>query len=296
MNYANLITPLIGAGIGYVTNYIAVKMLFRPLRPIKIGNFKLPFTPGIIPKEKPRLAHAIGEVIGQRLVTKDGIEAMLLSEKVKNTIKSRISEALNNNNTTLYQFMIANLSEEKTDSLKENVTGEITTHITHSLMDANIDELLAGEIVKSIKEYFQGGLLAMMLNDSILNSIGTQIGKGIRNFLENNGENIIKPYVEKEYDKITELTLHEVKDFTEKNEIALEDILIHVYEYTIGNNIDKILSLIDVSQIAEEQINQMDVSELEKLILSVMKKELNAIVNLGALIGLILGLLNLVLT
>lgn len=296
MNYANLITPLIGAGIGYVTNYIAVKMLFRPLRPIKIGNFKLPFTPGIIPKEKPRLAHAIGEVIGQRLVTKDGIEAMLLSEKVKNTIKSRISEALNNNNTTLYQFMIANLSEEKTDSLKENVTGEITTHITHSLMDANIDELLAGEIVKSIKEYFQGGLLAMMLNDSILNSIGTQIGKGIRNFLENNGENIIKPYVEKEYDKITELTLHEVKDFTEKNEIELEDILIHVYEYTIGNNIDKILSLIDVSQIAEEQINQMDVSELEKLILSVMKKELNAIVNLGALIGLILGLLNLVLT
>lgn len=296
MNYANLITPLIGAGIGYVTNYIAVKMLFRPLRPIKIGNFKLPFTPGIIPKEKPRLAHAIGEVIGQRLVTKDGIEAMLLSEKVKNTIKSRISEALNNNNTTLYQFMIANLSEEKTDSLKENVTGEITTHITHSLMDANIDELLAGEIVKSIKEYFQGGLLAMMLNDSILNSIGTQIGKGIRNFLENNGENIIKPYVEKEYDKITELTLHEVKDFTEKNEIELEDILIHVYEYTIGNNIDKILSLIDISQIAEEQINQMDVSELEKLILSVMKKELNAIVNLGALIGLILGLLNLVLT
>ncbi|HAU85862.1 MAG TPA: DUF445 domain-containing protein [Lachnospiraceae bacterium] len=296
MNYANLITPLIGAGIGYVTNYIAVKMLFRPLRPIRIGNFKLPFTPGIIPKEKPRLAHAIGEVIGQRLVTKDGIEAMLLSEEVKNTIKSRISEALNNNNTTLYQFMIANLSEEKTDSLKENVTGEITTHITHSLMDANIDELLAGEIVKSIKEYFQGGLLAMMLNDSILNSIGTQIGKGIRNFLENNGENIIKPYVEKEYDKITELTLHEVKDFTEKNEIALEDILIHVYEYTIGNNIDKILSLIDVSQIAEEQINQMDVSELEKLILSVMKKELNAIVNLGALIGLILGLLNLVLT
>ena len=59
---------------------------------------------------------------------------------------------------------------------------------------------------------------------------------------------------------------------------------------------DKILSLIDVSQIAEDQINQMDVLELEKLILSVMKKELNAIVNLGALIGLILGLINLALT
>lgn len=296
MNYANLITPLIGAGIGYVTNYIAVKMLFRPLRPIKIGNFKLPFTPGIIPKEKPRLAHAIGEVVGKRLITKDGIEAMLLSEEVKKSIKAKITETLNNDNTSLNQFMIANLSEEKVDNLKENVTVEITTHITHSLMDANIDELLAREIVKSIKEYFQGGFLAMMLNDSILGAIESQIGKGIRSFLENNGENLVKPYVEKEYDKISEFTLHDVKDFTEKNAIEIEDILIHIYEYAIRNNMDKILSLIDVSQIAEDQINQMDVLELEKLILSVMKKELNAIVNLGALIGLILGLINLALT
>ena len=42
--------PAIGAVIGYCTNYIAVKMLFRPLKPIKIGNRTLPFTPGIIPK------------------------------------------------------------------------------------------------------------------------------------------------------------------------------------------------------------------------------------------------------
>ena len=37
----------------------------------------------------------------------------------------------------------------------------------------------------------------------------------------------------------------------------------------------------------------MDVLELEKLILTIMKKELNALVNLGAIIGFLLGLLNL---
>ena len=41
------------------------------------------------------------------------------------------------------------------------------------------------------------------------------------------------------------------------------------------------------------KINSMDVLELEKLILIIMKKELNALVNLGALIGFALGLLNL---
>ena len=48
--------PLIGAVIGYFTNYLAVKMLFRPRREIKIGSKTLPFTPGVIPKGKPRLA------------------------------------------------------------------------------------------------------------------------------------------------------------------------------------------------------------------------------------------------
>ena len=43
----------------------------------------------------------------------------------------------------------------------------------------------------------------------------------------------------------------------------------------------------------EEKINAMPIDELERLIYDVMKKELNAIINLGALIGFILGLLNL---
>ena len=51
MNFLRLLAgPLIGAVIGYCTNYIAVKMLFRPLYPVKIGNWTLPFTPGIIPR------------------------------------------------------------------------------------------------------------------------------------------------------------------------------------------------------------------------------------------------------
>ena len=42
-----------------------------------------------------------------------------------------------------------------------------------------------------------------------------------------------------------------------------------------------------------DKINSMDVMEMEKLVLQVMKKELDAIVNLGAVIGLVLGLVNL---
>ena len=56
--------PAIGAVIGYFTNYIAVKMLFRPLKEVKIGRFTLPFTPGMIPKRKDALACAVGKAVG----------------------------------------------------------------------------------------------------------------------------------------------------------------------------------------------------------------------------------------
>ena len=59
--------PLIGAVIGYCTNYIAVKMLFYPRKEIRVFGHRLPFTPGAIPKGQQRLAKAATEMesIGQ---------------------------------------------------------------------------------------------------------------------------------------------------------------------------------------------------------------------------------------
>ena len=63
--------PLVGAVIGYFTNFIAVKMLFHPHKPWMIGKFRVPFTPGIVPKRKDQLAHAIGDAVGNYLFTGD---------------------------------------------------------------------------------------------------------------------------------------------------------------------------------------------------------------------------------
>ena len=56
---------------------------------------------------------------------------------------------------------------------------------------------------------------------------------------------------------------------------------------------EKFGSKFDLRLIIEEKINAMDVNELESLVLTVMKKELDVIVNLGAVIGLVLGMINL---
>lgn len=64
MEYLKIIIPIfVGALIGYCTNYIAIKMLFKPQKPIYVFGKKLPFTPGVIPKNKSRIAAAVGKAV-----------------------------------------------------------------------------------------------------------------------------------------------------------------------------------------------------------------------------------------
>lgn len=62
---------LLGAIIGYLTNSVAIRMLFRPVRPIRIAGLRLPFTPGVIPHRRGELAESIGRMVSRDLLTDD---------------------------------------------------------------------------------------------------------------------------------------------------------------------------------------------------------------------------------
>ena len=77
------------------------------------------------------------------------------------------------------------------------------------------------------------------------------------------------------------------------DEEKLENKLKNVYNKIAEKCIWVLLESLNISEIVENKINEMKVEDLEKLLLKIMKKELHAIVNLGAIIGLIFGCLNL---
>ena len=97
--------PLVGAIIGYCTNYIAVKMLFFPKKEIRFLGRRLPFTPGAIPRGKERLAKAVGQVVGNTLITQDDIARNLLSENnakgIADSLKNKLSDPVKNEVMTL---------------------------------------------------------------------------------------------------------------------------------------------------------------------------------------------------
>lgn len=286
-----IIPPLVGAVIGYFTNYIAVKMLFRPLHPVKIGGKTLPFTPGIIPKGKPRLAKALGKAVGTTLLTETDIKNVLLSESMQNTIKS-YAENLIRSELTLKDFAGKTMSPEKYNEIRQNICSVITEKIMTSANNANLGQIIAEKGGDAIKEKVAGTMLAMFIKDELINSLCMSLGEKVNEYINQNGRDIVSPIIDSEAGKLENKSIYEILTEAGVDADKLPDSFLRIYISFIEKHADEFIRNFRISEIVEEKVNQMDVLMLEDLLMSIMKKELNAVVNLGALIGLILGTIN----
>ena len=84
--------PLVGALIGYVTNYVAIRMLFRPLTPWRLFSIRIPMTPGVIPAKRHDLAQNIGRMVGDHLLTSNDVGKALGKESFQTELRSLISD------------------------------------------------------------------------------------------------------------------------------------------------------------------------------------------------------------
>ncbi|MEL6402581.1 MAG: DUF445 family protein [Cyanobacteria bacterium J06607_6] len=86
-----LAPPLVGGVIGYFTNDLAIKMLFRPYRPYYLFKRRLPLTPGLIPSNQARLARRVADTIMGSLLTPTELEnlarRLLQTERTQQAIR-----------------------------------------------------------------------------------------------------------------------------------------------------------------------------------------------------------------
>lgn len=296
MDYSIIIRPLIGAGIGYITNWIAVKMMFRPLHPIKIGKFTLPFTPGIIPKNQPKLADSIGNTISNNLLTDNDLKEVLLSDEVKQYIISNINLSFNElkeNQDSLKNTICKFINEENYYSSVSLIESNISSSIYETVLEANLGQLISNQIEIAAKEKLKGSMLGFFGGNSIIDSFIPAINEKLDEYIKNNGQELINDMVKKELEKYSSLPISELSANFKNTDFNFDAIIIAAYEKLIDTKISDFLKALNISKIVSEKIKAMDVLELEKLLLDIMKKELNALVNLGAIIGFILGLFNL---
>lgn len=321
METSYIIAPLLGGVIGYITNDIAIRMLFRPHTAKYVFGIHIPFTPGIIPKEKGRIAEAIGGVISENLMNKEVLEKYLLSEDMIGKVRSAVKEFITTqqkNQETVACFLGYYLSKEEIATIAQNINQSITKQTYEKLADSAVGEKVAHIAIDHVAQKLTidgaqellsgiggalgglGGMAAGLFGGNIVvKFLGMLrepaehfLAKNINTMLSDNGEEIVSNMIGGEVDSFLNKPVCKSLEGHEEQLAQAVNTVESIYRSIITEHLPKILDSIDISKIVRERINEMDVNETEKLIFQIMDKELKAIVWLGALLGLVMGSIN----
>ena len=285
------VPPIVGAVIGYFTNLIAVKMLFFPHEEKRIFGWRVPFTPGAIPKGKARLAKSAGKIVQNDLFTREDISGKLLTEEVERPLIDRVMGILDENISDTGAILTG--SREKYDKLEKSFIELLETKITEAVHRMDIPGVVKEEGARMIREQAEGSrLLRVLVSDSLIDMVMGSVGEKMEEFIDTHGPQMVN--------EITEIRIHDLGNRTPLHVLELAGYdaeyvrkkLTDAYRESVVNAVNSALRRINVASIVEDKINSMSVEELEKGVMHVMKNELNMIVSLGGLIGLVIGCIN----
>ncbi|MEH7321768.1 DUF445 family protein [Cytobacillus firmus] len=89
-----ILMMIIGALIGGFTNYLAIKMLFKPYNAVYIGKWKVPFTPGLIPKRRDEMADQMGKLVVNHLLTPESIKKKFINDQFQRDMTGLVQKEL----------------------------------------------------------------------------------------------------------------------------------------------------------------------------------------------------------
>ncbi|MEG2255498.1 MAG: DUF445 domain-containing protein [Cetobacterium somerae] len=141
-----LLLIVIGSMIGWVTNYIAIKMLFRPYKEINLGFFKIQ---GLIPKRRHEIGITLADTIQNELISLDDITKKLenanLDVEMERVIDSILEKKLASEITTRFPMIAMFLNESALNKIKDAIKGSIMENkdqiigILFETLEKNVD-------------------------------------------------------------------------------------------------------------------------------------------------------------
>ncbi|WP_346886649.1 DUF445 domain-containing protein [Clostridium sp. UBA4395] len=156
---------VVGGVIGWVTNILAIKLMFRPINPIKIPLINLEII-GLIPKRKNEIAQNIGEVVAKELLSIDDIiknaiteeDKVIFSQLVKNKIRNLVAGKMDFVPAPfriMVQGPINSIIEEEVDGALKEMESEAVNHIKDKvdikeMVEEKINELDLQELERII--------------------------------------------------------------------------------------------------------------------------------------------------
>lgn len=152
---------------GYAGAWLAVRMLFRPRKPVKLFGITI-FPQGMVPRHRERLATAIGKAVGEELVSQETIVEELfgkefLRKKIQNVVDSYTDDLISQNYPSLIEALPANVREPVLDAIstlqfkiaehiEEVLQSEETIVTISSFVERRVDEVLSQRVSEVVDE------------------------------------------------------------------------------------------------------------------------------------------------
>jgi uncharacterized membrane protein YheB (UPF0754 family) len=177
--------PLVGAFTGYITTDVAIRLLFRPLRPWRILGARIPLTPGVFPSKRFEFAEKVGNMVGSHLLTAEEVRKALLKDAFKRELEGAVNEKLQrllsrDLGTVASLFpadfegwvrdMVERLRAKGMQSLYEYFDSAECEQEVRAFLQQKMDELLTRD-------------LETAFSPEQYNSFGVRVRKGIRDLL-----------------------------------------------------------------------------------------------------------------
>jgi len=132
--------PVVGAFIGWLTNWIAVKMLFHPRREVRVLGFRFC---GLIPRRRADLTRRSAEIIEEEMVTREDlrkiVESVNLAPPIFKAVEERVEQFLTDQVDDLPKLVRLFVPRELLHRIKQSFMQEVERvlpRLTEDMMDA----------------------------------------------------------------------------------------------------------------------------------------------------------------
>jgi len=243
--------------IGFSTNWLAIKMLFKPAkkRPL-LGH-------GLIPAQKERIAYRLATAISRDLINPDIIKKKIHETRLISRYRRLSAEYVKN---------IIDHPE-----FRSQLKQLLTDYVNELIADPTIRTSLASAILEQVESSIESKTLDKLAFRTYTFVKGREAQQVIEELLENLPESI-----ENGLDKID----HLLDTLPEKVEQQSENI-----EEIVTRLLYKLINQLDVHDLVQQNIKQLDEERLENLIKGSTNEQLRYIQYLGAILGTIGGLI-----
>ena len=278
--------PVIGAVIGAFTNYLAIKMLFRPLKPVKIGRFTLPLTPGVIPRHQEALADALSNTVYENFFTNTDIEGIFMTDEMTDSFSEGIYQLLEG-------VDLSSVGDGLSEESKLKVKEAIYRKIHEMILNTDISGIVSNETAKIIRTKVKGGLVSnIILSEEITGRIASYAGRQVQDYIRENDVEILYPILEKQSSELKKMNLADLTGSVGIDREIIMETIKKGYRSFMGDTKQKIAETFHIKELIHEKIMELDPGEIERLVNKAIKREMNYLVYLGALLGFIIGIIN----